>query len=365
MRLTRLTIRDYRNLAAVDLACHEGLNLLLGANGAGKTNIAEAVLLLNIGQSFRARRLDELVRFGAAQAVVQAEVVTRGTEEQFTVAIAADGAKSLLRHGKKIAQHELVRSWTAVLFSPDDLALVRGAPVVRRRFLDLWLARREAGYFAALQRYWQVVQQRNRLLADFRNPRREAGLADWDAQLVQQGAALLAARARGLADLAPRVAQLYRAMHGVAEFGLAYRAAVEIAGDPAELAARLAKKLGQARAAELRRGLTLVGPHRDELEFTVGNRPARYFCSCGEQQLLALALRLAEYESLREAQGEAPVLILDDPFATLDQERRRRVLEAVTRVGQCFLTATELLPSLPAPGRLFRIAGGTVTAVTA
>jgi len=361
VQLTRLVLRDYRNIVAADCACHAGLNVLLGRNGAGKTNVAEAVLLLNIGQSFRARRLDELVRQGAAQAVVQGEVAGRSGSDQLLVAIAADGEKKMLRQRKPVTQGELVRSWTVILASPDDLALVRGAPVVRRRFLDLWLARRETGYYETLQRYWQVVRQRNQILADLRNPRRETALADWDVQLVQQGAALITARVRGLSALAPAAVQLYRALHGQAELGLAYRSGIEATADLAAVGPRLEQKLVQARPAELRRGLTLVGPHRDELELLVDGRPARYFCSSGEQQLLALVLRLAEYDDLRAVHGETPVLVLDDPFAALDHERRRRVLQAVARAGQCFLTATELDADLPAPGCVFRLGDGAVS----
>lgn len=365
MLLQRLRVRELLNFAAADLVPHPGLNLLLGHNGAGKTNLAEAVFLLNAGQSFRPfRQLAQLVRLGGERASVEGEISTRTGAVTLTLTVAATGAKTLLRDGKKATQADFLRAWLAVLFTPDDALLVNGAPQVRRRYLDMWLARREAGYYEALRRYWQAVEQRNRLLADVRNPRRSAALPDWDAQVAQHGAVLLDARRRGLALLLPQAQALYRALHGGAELTAAYRAGIPLAGadSVAALQAVLQAALVEARPRELQRQQTLVGPHRDDLELRLDGQGARQYGSGAERYLLALALRLAEYADLRAVAGEAPVLILDEPFNPLDGERRERVLAALRGTGQCFLTTALPPAALPEGTKVFRLTRGTLDA---
>ncbi len=354
MHVAHLTLHAFRSYDALDLALTPGPTAILGSNGQGKTNIVEAVDYLARLSSHRVSGDAPLVKQGADQAVVRAAVVKDGRQAVLEVEINPGRSnrarinRSPLPRARDIAG--LVRT---VLFSPEDLALVKGDPSDRRRFLDDLMVLRTPRLLGVRSDYDKVLRQRNALLKNAGQDRRrpseyfESTLAVWDDQLVRLGAEITAVRAAMVTSLRPLVAQAYAEVAKDAarsEALVDYVPSVPLTGelegdlDREGLAASFQEALTMRRREELARGVTLVGPHRDELSLAVGTLPVKGYASHGESWSYALALRLASYELLK-ADGDDPVLILDDVFAELDVARRDRLAELVSDAEQVLVTA--------------------------
>jgi len=356
VHLTRLSLTDFRSYSEAEVALGPGVSAFVGPNGQGKTNLVEAVGYVAILGSHRVATDAPLVRLGAARAVVRAVVVRAGRESLVEIEIVPGGSnRARLNRAPVPRAREVLGSLRTVLFAPEDLALVKGDPDGRRRFLDDLLVARAPRFAGVRADYERVLRQRNALLKSAGGTIR-AGRGDvrtldvWDSHLATTGAELLAGRLRLVHLLAPDVAKAYAAVSdGQGEASIAYRTALGeelAAGDPPGrelLAARLLEALGKARPNELERGASLVGPHRDDMLINLGPFPARGFASHGEAWSLALALRLASYELLRadpgpDGDGE-PVLVLDDVFAELDAGRRDRLAALTAAAEQVLVTA--------------------------
>lgn len=333
--------------------------MLIGPNGRGKTNLLEAIGYLATLGSHRVATDAPLVRHGCARALLRAAVVNADRELTIELEITPGKAnRARVNRGAVGKPRDILGILRTVLFSPEDLALVRGDPSERRRFLDELLVLRTPRLAAVRADYDRVLRQRNALLKTVgkKNGRHEdpyalSTLEVWDKQLSIAGAQLLAARLDLVADLAPFVTAAYA---GVAPdsrpVNISYQSSIGDAlptgygvpggerADSEELAAILSQALAAARQAELERGVSLVGPHRDELELILGEAPAKGYASHGESWSFALALRLASYELLRGEVGE-PVLLLDDVFAELDKRRRSRLAEVASTAEQVLVTA--------------------------
>ncbi|MER6824831.1 DNA replication/repair protein RecF [Streptosporangium sp. NPDC000563] len=386
MHVAHLSLTDFRSYENVDLGMEPGVTAFVGPNGMGKTNLVEALGYVATQASHRVANDGPLVRQGAARAVVRSSVVRDDRRALIELEINPGRAnRARLNRSPVPRPREVVGLLRTVLFAPEDLAMVKGDPSERRRFLDDLLVARTPRFAGVRADYDRVLKQRGALLRTAAQARRgrgrstrraesdaafaEAGAGDplstlevWDAHLATHGAELLAARLELVETLRPLVAASYASLApDSAAAALEYRGtlAADAGTDRTELAKRLRAGLLEVRASELERGVTLVGPHRDDLFLGLGELPARGYASHGESWSFALALRLAAYDLLR-ADGGDPVLILDDVFAELDSRRRRRLAEMVAPAEQVLITAavSDDVPAELAGGRFDVTEGG-------
>jgi len=382
VHLTRLALTDFRSYPELSLELGPGVTTFSGPNGEGKTNLVEAIGYLATLGSHRVATDVPLVRRGAERAVLRAAVT--GAQGSTLVEIELNPGRAnraRLNRAPMPRPRDILGAVRTVLFAPEDLALVKGDPGERRRFLDELLTATAPRYAGIRADYERVLKQRTALLKSagakghLRGAAREAmtsTLDAWDAQLARAGAPLLAGRMRLVAALRPHVTAAYEAVSGGPAdggSGMNYRSsALEIDGfgdtpalETAPLEKALLTAMAGVRASELDRGVCLVGPHRDELELSVGGLPARGYASHGESWSLALALRLASFALLREDR-EDPVLILDDVFAELDAGRRDRLAALVASAEQVLITAAVPadVPDVLAGAR-FTVCAGEVT----
>jgi DNA replication and repair protein RecF len=347
-----LGLRDFRSWEHAELELTPGRTVFVGPNGYGKTNLVEALWYSSTLGSHRVATDAPLVRVGAARAVVSTIVVNDGRECAVDLEIAAGRAnKARLNRSPVRSPREVVGVLRAVLFAPEDLALVRGDPGDRRRYLDDLAAVRRPRLAAVRADYEKVLRQRTALLksaagARFRGDRGALDTLDvWDGHLAAHGAELMAARIDLVNELAPEVQKSYQRLAPASRpAAIGYRANVDVEPDHTdteELRAALLAQMAQRRDAELKRGVCLVGPHRDDLELRLGEQLAKGFASHGEAWSMALALRLAAYELLR-ADGGDPVLLLDDVFAELDTARRDALAGVAASAEQVLVTAAVL-----------------------
>jgi DNA replication and repair protein RecF len=351
-----LGLRDFRSWAYAEVDLTPGRTVFVGPNGFGKTNLVEALWYSSTLGSHRVATDAPLVRVGSSRAVVSTIVVNDGRECAVDLEIAAGRAnKARLNRSPVRSPREVIGVLRAVLFAPEDLALVRGDPADRRRYLDDLAAVRRPRVAAVRADYEKVLRQRTALLksassARFRSDRGALDTLDvWDGHLAAHGAELMAARMELVNELAPEVQKSYQLLApGSRSAAIGYRASVDVEPDCADverLRAALLAGMAQRRHAELERGVCLVGPHRDDLELRLGEQPAKGFASHGESWSMALALRLAAYELLR-AEGGDPVLLLDDVFAELDTSRREALAAAAASAEQVLVT-TAVLDDIP------------------
>jgi DNA replication and repair protein RecF len=373
MYVETLGLVDFRSYADVTLTLEPGATAFVGGNGQGKTNLVEAVGYLATLASHRVASDAPLVRLGAERAVVRASVVREDRRALVEVEINPGKAnRARINRSPVPRARNVLGLLRTVLFAPEDLALVKGDPAERRRYLDDLLVAQAPRFAGVRQDYDRVLKQRNALLktAGMAARGRTADLSTldvWDAHVASLGAELLAGRLRLLSALAPAVAKSYDAVSPVGgPAGFDYRCSlgpdVDLVADRDALAAALLDALRAARPAGLGRGVSLVGPHRDDLVLRLGPLPARGYASQGESWSYALALRLAAFELLR-ADGD-PVLILDDVFAELDTERRQRLAELVSAAEQVLVTAAVAADVPPVlAGAQFEVQGGEVRRV--
>ncbi|MEV0714803.1 DNA replication/repair protein RecF [Asanoa sp. NPDC050611] len=375
MYVQRLELVDFRSYERVAVDLSAGASVLVGPNGVGKTNLLEALGYVATLDSHRVATDAPLVRAGATAAVIRCLIVHDGRELQVELEI-VPGKANRARLGRSPVRRarDVLGALRMVLFAPEDLELVRGDPAERRRYLDDLLVARQPRYAGVRADYDRVVKQRNALLRTAYLARKTGGtrggdlstLDVWDAHLAQHGAELLAGRLELVTALAPFVAKAYDAVAaGRGAAGIAYRASIEVppAPDRAALSEALLAALAAGRQSEVERGVTLTGPHRDDLVLTLGDLPAKGYASHGESWSYALALRLAAYDLLR-ADGIEPVLALDDVFAELDAGRRDRLAELVGGASQLLVTCAvaEDVPSA-LRGARFEVLEGTVRRV--
>jgi DNA replication and repair protein RecF len=362
VRVVHLSLSDFRNYEAAELDLLPGPNLFVGSNGQGKTNLVEALGFFSTLGSHRVSTDHAMIRSGRDSAIVRARLVNGEQSVLAEVQINRVGANRAQVNRSAIKTRELPRYFSSVLFAPEDLALVRGEPSGRRRFLDELLVLRTPRMSAVLADYDRVLRQRNTLLKSARasGVRGQLSTLDiWDERLVEFGTEIIGARADLVAELAPEVELAYSAIAGsehaaslASQLSILSNSTDESEQDDADDALRVGRlapeeiahafraAVARVRRAELERGLTLVGPHRDDLVLTLNGLPARGYASHGESWSFALSLKLASAAVLRrESSSGDPVLILDDVFAELDESRRGRLAAAVDGFEQVLITA--------------------------
>lgn len=375
MHVAHLTLHDFRSYADIDVALEPGATAFIGRNGQGKTNLVEAIDYLSRLSSHRVASDAPLVRAGADQAIVRASVVKEGRPALIEVELNPGRAnRARINRSPLPRPREIVGLVRTVVFSPDDLTLVKGDPSDRRKFLDDLLILRSPRLAGVRADYDRVLKQRNSLLKTAgiaRGSSRDAAMSTleiWDDNLARVGAEILGARLRLVEDLRPYLGKAYEAVARGAsrdDADLDYRASVDLGEPGADLQQALLDAVAARRKEELDRGISLVGPHRDELLLSLGDPqlrlPVKGYASHGESWSFALALRLASYDLLR-ADGDDPILVLDDVFAELDAERRQQLAELVAGAEQVLVTAA-VAADVPAAlqGVRYLVADGQVT----
>ncbi|WP_445155727.1 DNA replication/repair protein RecF [Arthrobacter sp. Hor0625] len=389
MYLEQLSLTDFRSYAQVDLSLEPGVTVLVGSNGIGKTNLMEAIGYLATLSSHRVSSDGPLLRFGTDRAMIRARLV-RG--EQATVLElelnAGRANRARINRSNPVRARDILGICQTVLFAPEDLALVKGDPSNRRRFLDELLVSLVPRHAATRADYDRVLKQRNALLKSGRAGKftagHEATLDVWDQHMARAGAELLHARLELVERLQPHLQHAYAQLtDGSKTAGAIYRSTLqgvldddgESSGGPAagaedlrqlsveELADRYVQAFAASRRKELERGISLVGPHRDELQLILGQAPAKGYASHGETWSMCLSLRLASYYVMLDdarTGGSAPILILDDVFAELDVQRRRKLAAIVSGAEQVLVTAAveDDIPAELAGRRMKVIPGG-------
>lgn len=359
MELKRLQLNNHRNYAHLDLVPGPGVNIFVGANGQGKTNLLEAVAMLALSSSPRARRDSELLGPVTPASRIHAEVESAGRGIEVTITLTLEGERvhrvievdGVRRRGVDLPGH-----FRVTLFWPDDLGLVKAGPDLRRRFLNQMLVQIEPGYARALAGLRRVLEQRNSLLK-----RIAAGeeapdvLAAWNTELVAYGSEIARARSRAVGELRPFAA----ASH--AEIAAGEMLEIAYLGPPDDFADAVEKSLTD----DLRRGSTTVGPHHDDLLIQLDGRDARSYASQGQQRTAVVSLKLAEAAVVTRRAGERPVLLLDDVLSELDAERRGALLRRVGGEGQVIITSAEMGPFPPdliAGARVWTVNEGRIEA---
>ncbi len=356
MRLKRLALRNFRNLREVEITPHPGYNLLLGANGSGKTNLCEALYFAAKGELLKGERQRELIAFGESLALIELEL------DRDLLKIVLDGTARMKRvelNDKPAEPGRLNECLRVVAFTAADLQVIKGEPQLRRAFLDSAIAELDPEYKRYWRRYERVVSGKNYLLRQGR-PDQEL-LAVYQEELARLGAQLLARRLAYLQEINAELRCLQGRL-GLKSLELEYLPSLEgLPGSPEQLLARLASELDRVAAEEERRGFSLVGPHRDDLQFTSEGVDLKRFGSQGEQRLAILEAKLAQCELHRRRFGSYPILILDDLLSELDPKNGRLLLEALPPEAQAFLTAIELPPILKGfVGRTYYLGEGRV-----
>ncbi len=382
MHVAHLSLHDFRSYVDVDVALEPGATAFIGRNGQGKTNLVEAIDYLSRLSSHRVATDAPLVRAGADQAVVRASVVKEGRTALLEVELNPGRAnRARINRSPLPRPREIIGLVRTVVFAPDDLTLVKGDPSDRRKFLDDLLVLRAPRLAGVRSDYDRILKQRNSLLKTAgiaRGSSRDAALSTleiWDDNLARTGAELLGARLALVEDLRPYLGKAYEAVARGAsrdDADLEYRASVDLGSvGPQQEALQqglqevLLGAIASRRKEELDRGISLVGPHRDELLLTLGDPelrlPVKGYASHGESWSFALALRLASYDLLR-ADGDDPILVLDDVFAELDAERRNQLAQLVAGAEQVLVTAA-VAADVPEAlqGVRYLVAGGQVT----
>ena len=369
MLVRHLSLSDFRNYDSAELDLVEGPNVFVGSNGQGKTNLVEALGFLSTLGSHRVSTDHAMIRQGRDSAIVRARLENGDRQILAEVQINRTGANRAQINRSAIKTRELPRYFSSVLFAPEDLALVRGEPSGRRRFMDELLVLRTPRMSGVISDYERVLKQRNTLLKSARAVRNPdlTTLDIWNERLVAFGSEIIEARGALIAELQPEVSAAYAAIAGeeqsatLASFLSIRSQSTDDADKPsadatsrapitaAEAAVDFENSLARLRRAELERGLTLSGPHRDDLVLTLNDMPARGYASHGESWSFALSLKLAAATVLRrESQSGDPVLVLDDVFAELDESRRNRLAAAIDGFEQVLITAA-VLDDVPEP----------------
>ena len=324
MIIDKLTLRNFRNYEETVLTPHEGVNLFFGANGSGKTNLLEAVHYCALGKSHRITGDQSAVRIGESFAVGGVSVTTGGVRREITVRLVPNelNKKVILVDQKPIRRFsDMMGCLQCVIFSPEDLGLIREGPSMRRRYLDMMISQVNRGYFIALQQYRSGLEQRNALLKNMRaTGQNNAGMLDvFEQAMAAPAAVIVAARKKVIAMLAELAADTYRGISGRdgEEFQASYHSAFRDSENVEEDFMRILK---EDREEDLRLGITSDGPHRDDLNLSLNKKNMKVYASQGQIRTAALSLKLAQMKALRAMSGEAPVLLLDDVMSELDKD---------------------------------------------
>jgi DNA replication and repair protein RecF len=379
MLIERLRLRNFRNYASLDLNLFPGKNVLLGDNGQGKTNIIEAIYLCGTGKSYRTPRDVELIRWGESTFYTASRFLRKNGDLLVEVACSHERRKRVRLNGvHQDTSIEYIGAANVVIFGPDDLRIVKGGPSERRKFLDVEISAVHEGYRKDLSQYRRILAQRNAFLKDARYSHRSmhgrAAIDAWDEQLVSVGTRIMVKRAKVIKELSLMAQNAHKEIScdGILELKYSPSFHTEDTEDvnQALLTERwstlFSNELLRLRRAEFMRGITLAGPHRDDMTFTLDGVEMRIFSSQGQQRTAVLALRLAELDFVRNEMGEDAILLLDDVSSELDPFKRAHLWKYIDRGIQTIITTTDkrTLNEFSKPAKVFKVRSGSVQEVT-
>lgn len=367
MRVNSLQLIDYRNYASLELTLQDDINIFIGCNAQGKTNILEAVYYASMGSSYRSNTDSELIKWDAAGGSISLKFQRLGVENQLDFTFRRDKRRNINYNGQKINTKELIGAINVVLFAPDDLLLIKGAPAGRRRFLDMEISQASPAYYHELIKYNHLLQQRNTLLKNIRERKAKKNMLElWDGQLAESAAKITRKRLDSVQKFNMLANLMQRRISGNEEnLSLTYQIKGSEEHPIAEnLEIWYNEALSHLTDEDIYRGSTSVGPHRDDLLISVNGINLRSFGSQGQQRTGVLALKLSELEFIRSETGEYPILLLDDVMSELDIKRRMQLLEFIGREKiQTLITATDEAYFMKKPERYFQVAKGQVNII--
>ncbi|MFC4768476.1 DNA replication/repair protein RecF [Effusibacillus consociatus] len=344
MILQKLELRDFRNYELLSLSLSPQVTIFVGQNAQGKTNVLESILMLSLAKSHRANRDSEMIRWGTEFASVSGQVERNQRTYSLDLKILNRGKKVRVNGIEKRKISDFIGHLNVVLFAPEDLMLVKGAPQNRRRFLDIELGQMSPQYLHNLAQYQKVLQQRNNILKD--GERMDAGLvgtlAVWDEQLIEYGTKIIRKRLEFVDKLQQFSSDIHkRITSGGEELTLNYKCSLLENGDAADqVSENFRQQLVLRQKDDFRRGATSVGPHRDDIEVRIDGKDVHIYGSQGQQRTAALSMKLAEIELIRHEVGEYPVLLLDDVLSELDEMRQLHLLDSMGERVQTLITTT-------------------------
>jgi DNA replication and repair protein RecF len=354
MRLKKIKLNNFRNFIDGEMSFNEGTTVLYGGVGEGKTNLLEAIFLLSVGKSYRTTETHQAINWGKNEAYIRGE--GQNSSGNFAVAI------KLTKNGKRIelnGEHntksiELVGGLRSVIFHSEDVAIVSGSPLMRRRYLDLAISQSSKNYAYNLRDYYKVLRQRNSALTKHAN----ADISEWDEQMATLGSWITQIRAKVLSEICEIASKAIKSL-------VDDKCRLEMISVPSgeEDQEKYKLKLSKAVGADIARGTTTVGPHRDDFKILLSGIDARQYSSSGEKKTIVLALKLAEVEFIRAVTGEKPLLLLDDVFSTLDLKRSKSLLSITGDGSQCIITLTDLnmlRDEFRAGARLYEVRQGRI-----
>lgn len=367
MKVNSLQLIDYRNYARLELELQDDINIFIGCNAQGKTNILESVYYASMGTSYRSNTDSELIKWDAAGGSISLKFKRLDVENQLDFTFHRDKRRIISYNGQKINTKELIGAINVVLFAPDDLMLIKGAPAGRRRFLDMEISQASPAYYHELIKYNHLLQQRNTLLKNIRERKAKRSMLElWDGQLAESAAKITQKRLASVQKFNMLANLMQRRISGNEEnLSLTY----QIKGSEEHTLAEnlnmwYNEALSRLADEDVYRGSTSVGPHRDDLLIAVNGINLRSFGSQGQQRTGVLALKLSELEFIRSETGEYPILLLDDVMSELDVNRRLQLLEFIGRERiQTLITATDEAYFLEQPKRYFQVAKGQVSVI--
>lgn len=337
MRINKLELTNFRSYNQLEIELQPGVTTFIGDNGSGKTNIAESLIYLAFLSSHRVSNNVPLISLGNQQAIIRAEVQREDRALQIDLEINATKAnRARINANPTRSQRELLGAIQIVYFSPEDLDLVRGEPSTRRDFLDRLLITRTPRLAGVIADYERVVKQRNALL---KTRASNSALIPWNEQLIKLGAELTAERIALVNALNPWVAENYKNLNEVKPTSISYKCSTDgVSADTTNNIKVLTQRLNEVAYQEIERGVSLIGPHRDDLHLQIGDFPAKGYASHGESWSMAISLRIGSFNLLK-SEGASPILILDDVFAELDTSRRIQLMSATKLAEQTLITA--------------------------
>lgn len=366
MNITSLFTTNYRNIQRKEMQFSERINVFLGKNAQGKTNLIEALFLIGTLKSIRRADESQLIQFGEQEAKLASLVNKKGIKKEIEIYYYRDKAKRVLVNRKQIYKYaDYLGNLNITLFSPDDLIIVKGDASYRRRYLDMLFSQTDKAYLLDLMAYHRILKQRNSVLKDIRSKQRQEHLLDtWDEQICKYANRIVQKRYKNVKFLNEIANKMHKKLIFNENLSIKYIDTIYCGVDenPAEYEKDFILKQKRVRSQEIARGITLLGPHRDDLEIKINGVNTRIFGSQGQKRSVAISLRLGEAEYIQEMYDEYPVLLLDDIFSELDDERKNELLQLLRPEAQIFITGTSLMDfqSMLRHAKVFKIQQGRI-----
>lgn len=343
MLVERIRLKNFRNYQETDISFEQGVHVFSGFNAQGKTNLLEAIFLAVLGKSFRANHDDELIRWDASDSIVECFFSNHVAAHNIVFKMHRGIGRENILNGQQVRKKELIGLLNAVFFSPEDLWLIKGSPSGRRRFIDFSIAQSDSVYYQNLLRYNRILLQRNQLLKKINAGLSKRNLLDvWDEQLISLAESISVKRFERVKEIAVAAKRIHAGItNGAEDFSAHYLIYCGADMEENNYHEWFKEKLIISREKDIARGTTDVGPHKDDICFSINSYDGKMFASQGQQRTIVLSLKLAEIEIIRQITGEYPILLLDDVMSELDEVRKEKLVEAISGKIQTFITGTE------------------------